>query len=284
MRDFGSFGSSLNFARYRGVKGFISRLHPGSKLVILSSGIVVITIAGSATGLLSLVTIVLLVAGCHGLSPGKMLKPLVPIAPYLLLVLLLQGLSLPREPGEALLSRHDLLPVAITGLRILALMSLLGFFSAVLTTSQVSYGVESLLAPFGRIGVPAAELGLIATITFRFIPFLREESERLAKAQTARGGSLGHRSPNPLRRMRASLPTLVPLFVGTLRKAEILAESMHLRGYSERGLKTRLRRFHFTGTDLISLTGAGLSAAIAIGMGAVQTDTLLINFLWRILV
>ena len=283
MRDFGSFGSGLNFVQYRGIQGPLKALHPGSKLLTLAAGIVTITLTGSISALLLLVLAIFCAAARAGIPPRSMLKPIAPVAPFLALVLLIHGLTLPREAGEWLLSVGDILPMTLMAMRILALMTLLGLLSAILTTSQISYGVEALLSPLSRIGIPAGELGLIATVTFRFIPFLREESERLAKAQTARGGSLGYRSSNPFRRIRASIPVMIPLFIGTLRKAEILAESMHLRGYSESRYRIRLHRYELTPRDFLwLLTSAALIAAAA-AMTILDTDSFLIDYFRRIL-
>ena len=289
MKDFGSFGSGLDFTRYRAVRGPLCSLHPGTKLATIIAGLLVLTFTASLSGQLLLLALVLGTAARTGLRPAAMLKPLKPIWLFLIAVLLLHGATLPRAAGEPLLSASDLLPMAVMGGRILALVTLLGLFSALLTTAEISYGVEALLAPVERIGFPASELGLIATITFRFIPFLREESTRIAKAQTARGGSLGFRSSNPLRRMAAAAPMLIPLFLGTLRRAELLAESMQLRGYREKVSRNRLHRHSFGSADLLWLLvfAAVLSALTACDLFEVDdyiaTQLLRIQFSqWRI--
>jgi energy-coupling factor transport system permease protein len=152
---------------------------------------------------------------------------------------------------------------------------LLGLTTAITPTAEISYGIEALLSPLSPLGFPVAEAGLIATLTFRFIPFLREEGERLAKAQTVRGGDLGYRSRNPFRRIKASLPVMVPLFIGTLRKAETLGESMHLRGYAGTRLGERLHRFTLSGNDIVWLCCSFGSYAAAIWCWFADYDRLL---------
>lgn len=251
MRDFGASGGNLNFLRYRGLSGPLQRLHPGSKLGVLLIGLGIITGCGSISGLSIILFFLLASTPFASLRPGSILRPLAPVMPFLLLVILIHALTLPRNPGDPLLSSADIAPAVLMLIRIVSAILLLGLTTAITPTAEISYGIEALLSPLAPLGFPAAEAGLIATLTFRFIPFLREEGERLAKAQTVRGGDLGYRSRNPLRRMKASLPVMVPLFIGTLRKAETLGESMHLRGYAGSRLGDRLHRFTLSGNDII---------------------------------
>lgn len=253
MRDFGASGNQLNFIRYRGLKGPLQRLHPGVKLGVMFLGLGVVAACGSISGLAVILLFLMAAAPFASLNPGALLRPVLPVLPFLLLILLIHALTLPRAPGEPLLSAADIPPAALMLIRIISAIMLLGLTTAITPTAEISYGIEALLSPLAPFGFPAAEAGLIATLTFRFIPFLREEGERLAKAQTARGGDLGYRSRNPFRRMKASLPVMVPLFIGTLRKAEILGESMHLRGYAGSRLGDRLHRYSLSRKDLIWL-------------------------------
>ncbi|WP_319416607.1 energy-coupling factor transporter transmembrane component T [Marispirochaeta aestuarii] len=283
MKDFGSFGGGFELFRRQACSGPLGRLHPGVKAAGLVIGIGTISLISSASGLFFILCCLLWAAGISGLSPSRLFRPLLPVAPFLVLLVLLHGVTRSGSPEEALLSRGDILPMLIMSLRIITLMGWIGLSSATVTTPEVSYGIESLFSPLERLGFPAGELGLIATVTFRFIPFLREESERLAKAQTARGGSLGFRSANPFRRMKAALPTMVPLFIGTLRRAEVLAESMHLRGYDEKGSRIRLRRYRLKPQDLLwSAAGAAVLGA-ALLMQYAHSDARLVRGLIHII-
>jgi energy-coupling factor transport system permease protein len=284
MRDFGSFGGGFDLFRRQAVSGSLGHLHPGVKAAGLIFGVGVISLVNSASGLLLLLCSLLLAARTSGLKAGILLKPLLPIAPFLVLVVLVHGLTRSSGPGEALLSQSDLLPMTIMAVRIITLMGWIGLSSAIVTTPEVSYGIEALFSPLVRFHFPAGELGLIATVTFRFIPFLREESERLAKAQTARGGNLGFRSRNPVRRIRAALPTMIPLFIGTLRRAEILAESMHLRGYDEKRTRIRLRRYPLCKNDLFWPAAAIAVLGAAVFIQYADVDARLVRTLINIFI
>ena len=88
-------------------------------------------------------------------------------------------------------------------------------------------GIEALLRPFKCIGVPAHELAMMMTIALRFIPTLIEETDRIIKAQTARGADFD--SGSLLQRAKNMLPILVPLFISAFRRADELAIAMEAR-------------------------------------------------------
>ena len=130
-------------------------------------------------------------------------------------------------------------------------------FSSLLTytTSPIvlTDGIEHLLNPFKRIGVPAHELAMMMTIAMRFIPTLLEETDRIMKAQTARGanfttGSLWQRGKN-------MVPLLVPLFISAFRRADDLATAMESRCYRGGEGRTRLHELACTWRDGAALCG-----------------------------
>lgn len=132
-----------------------------------------------------------------------------------------------------------------------------------LTTSPIELtdGLERLLSPLRRIGVPAHELAMMMTIALRFIPTLLEEAERIMKAQTARGADF--ESGNLLRRARALIPLLVPLFVGAFRRADELAVAMEARCYRGGEGRTKLHPLQLTWFDWAAMVCAILVATLA---------------------
>lgn len=127
------------------------------------------------------------------------------------------------------------------------------------TTSPIvlTDGIEHLLNPFKRFGVPAHELAMMMTIALRFIPTLLEETERIMKAQTARGANFT--SGNILQRGKNMIPLLVPLFVSAFRRADDLAIAMEARCYRGGTGRTRLHELEYTAKD-----GAALGVIIGI--------------------
>jgi len=97
------------------------------------------------------------------------------------------------------------------------------------TPNQLTDGIEKLLRPLNHIRVPVHELALMMSIALRFIPILVEETDKIMKAQTARGADF--ESGNVIQRIRNMLPILVPLFVSAIRRANELALAMDARCY-----------------------------------------------------
>lgn len=136
-----------------------------------------------------------------------------------------------------------------------------------LTSSPITLtdGIEHLLRPFRKIGVPAHELAMMMTIAIRFIPTLLEETEKIMKAQTARGADF--ESGNLFRRAKALVPLLVPLFISAFRRADELAMAMESRCYHGGDGRTRMKQLHIVGRDIGSAvaTVLALGAAVAVG-------------------
>jgi energy-coupling factor transport system permease protein len=108
-------------------------------------------------------------------------------------------------------------------------------------------GIEKLLSPFRRIGLPAHELAMMMSIALRFIPTLLEETDKIMKAQAARGADFD--TGNLVQRAKSFVPVLVPLFVSAFRRADELATAMEARCYRGGTGRTRLRSLEFTSAD-----------------------------------
>lgn len=121
-----------------------------------------------------------------------------------------------------------------------------------LTTSplQLTDGIEQLLTPFKKIKVPAHEIAMMMTIAIRFIPTLADETDKIMKAQTARGADF--ETGNIIRRAKAMVPLLVPLFISAFRRADELATAMEARCYNGGVNRTKMKESHMTMTDLKS--------------------------------
>ena len=133
-----------------------------------------------------------------------------------------------------------------------------------LTTTPISLtdGMESILGPFKRIGLPAHELAMMMTIALRFIPTLLEETDKIMKAQVSRGADFI--SGNLIKKSKALVPLLVPLFISAFKRAEELALAMEARGYHGGEGRTRMRVLRMKSADWISL---GLVSAFLVYMG-----------------
>lgn len=123
-----------------------------------------------------------------------------------------------------------------------------------LTTSPISLtdGIEQLLNPLRKIGVPAHELAMMMTIALRFIPTLLEETDKIMKAQMARGADF--ESGNIISRAKGLVPLLVPLFISAFRRADELAMAMEARCYRGGENRTKMKELKMRRKDTIALT------------------------------
>lgn len=116
--------------------------------------------------------------------------------------------------------------------------------------SQLTHGLEALLGPLDRLGLPVRELGIVLTIALRFVPLFFEEIDKIAKAQRARGGAFD--AGGLVQRARGITSVFVPVFVAAFRRSEALATAMEARGFRSAHRRTRFHRLKLTWQDLIA--------------------------------
>lgn len=172
--------------------------------------------------------------------------------------------------GEVLVSfwifeitREGLRTAIFMAIRLILLI--IGSSLLTLTTKPISLtdGIEALLSPFKKIGLPAHELAMMMTIALRFIPTLMEETDKIMKAQQARGADF--ESGNLMSRAKALIPILVPLFISAFRIAQDLAMAMEARCYGGNIKRTRMNGMKLATRDLAaSLLYAAFLAAIVL--------------------
>ncbi len=121
-----------------------------------------------------------------------------------------------------------------------------------LTTSPMDLtdGIERLLNPLNKIGVPVHELAMMMTIALRFIPTLLDETDKIMKAQMSRGADF--ESNNIVNRAKNLVPLLVPLFVSAFRRAEELAMAMEARCYRGGYNRTKMKQAQITKSDRVA--------------------------------
>ena len=177
------------------------------------------------------------------------LRPVFLIIAFTLLV------NLFMIPGDVLV-RFWKLQITVQGVETAAFMGIrlvlliLGSSLLTLTTRpiQLTDGIEALLSPLKKIGVPAHELAMMMTIALRFIPTLLEETDKIMKAQQARGADF--ETGSLFRRAKALVPILVPLFISAFRIAQDLAMAMESRCYGSGRPRTRMNEIRFARRDL----------------------------------
>ena len=122
-----------------------------------------------------------------------------------------------------------------------------------LTTTPLSLAdaVEKLLTPFKLIKVPAHEIGLMLSMSLRFVPTLMDDTQRIMNAQRARGVDFGE--GNLLQKIRSFIPILIPLFASSLKRADALAIAMEARGYKGGEGRSRYRQLKWKLVDSLAI-------------------------------
>ncbi len=151
---------------------------------------------------------------------------------------------------------------------IAARLALLIFGTSLLTYTTkpmaLTDGFEAILRPFARIGLPAHEIAMMMSIALRFIPTLLEETDKIMKAQQARGADF--ESGNLLQRAKALIPILIPLFVSAFRIAQDLAMAMEARCYRGGDGRTRLHPMKYEKRDFAGYAVIAVFAAVILLM------------------
>lgn len=184
------------------------------------------------------------------------LKPMVFILVFTGLINLFMttdGTLLWTFPGVPFLKITDAgLEIAVTMvIRLVLLVVVTSLLTLTTSPLMLTDGIEKLLKPLEIIKVPAHEIAMMMTIAIRFIPTLSEETEKIIKAQTARGADF--ESGNILKRAKAMIPLLVPLFISAFRRADDLAVAMDSRCYHGGKNRTRMKQMKMTGRDAIAV-------------------------------
>ena len=158
--------------------------------------------------------------------------------------------------------RDALIFAAFMALRLTLLV--MGTSLLTLTTTPVSLtdGIESLLSPLKKLRFPVHELALIMSIALRFIPTLMEETDRIMRAQKARGADF--ETGGILHRAKAMLPVLIPLLFSAFRRADELGDAMDARCYSGSKNRTKYKKLRLTWRDPIGaiVVGGALFAVV----------------------
>jgi energy-coupling factor transport system permease protein len=191
-----------------------------------------------------------------GISVKTIIKGVIPI---LWIVIITALLNLFMTSGEEVFSltlfkmtlkitREGIETAALLTVRVIFLIIGTSYLTLTTPPLQLTGGIEKLLRPLNKIKVPSHEIAMMMTISIRFIPTLAEESEKIMRAQTARGADF--ESGNILKRAKAMLPIFIPLFVGAFRRAEELATAMEARCYRGGKNRTEMKETRMTFFDL----------------------------------
>ncbi len=256
----------ITLGQYFPGDSFVHRLDPRTKILCVIVYIVVTFCINTLIGYGALALFTFLCVRASKIPAKFVLKGLKPIMLFVMITVIF---NLFLTDGR-ILWKWGFITVTYEGVRLAVFMTLRLFFLVfgtsllTLTTSPIilTDGIEHLLSPFRKIGVPAHELAMMMTIALRFVPTLLEETDKIMKAQTARGADM--ESGNLLSRAKAMVPILIPLFISAFRRADDLAVAMECRCYRGGLNRTRLRELKLHGRDAGAWIGIGILVGIIV--------------------
>lgn len=258
----------ITLGQYFPGESVVHRLDPRTKLLLL---IVYIVALFTASSWISYGVVFVFLAFSIAVSHIPLKSILRGMKPLVMILLFTGILNLFFTGGETVLVEFWIITITMEGvvravfmvLRILMLITCT--FLLTYTTSPIALtdGLESLLNPLKKIRVPVHELAMMMCIALRFVPTLIEETDKIMCAQKARGADF--ENGNLIRRVKALVPILVPLFISSFRRADELATAMECRCYHGGEGRTKMKLLRYKRRDYLAfLTAVVLLAAVIV--------------------
>lgn len=193
------------------------------------------------------------------------------LKPVLFIIIFAFAINIFLTPGNPIFE-YGFIKITLEGIKQAFFMAtrlillIVGTSILTLTTSPIELtdGIEKCLDPFKKVGVPSHELAMMMTIALRFIPTLLEETDKIMKAQMARGADF--ESGSVINRAKSLIPLLVPLFISAFRRADELAMAMEARCYRGGENRTRMKILKYTKVDIIGASFLCVYLLVLIGL------------------
>lgn len=223
----------ITIGQYFPGESIVHRFDPRLKIITMIFFIISLFFINTFIPYIFVAIYLIIIIKIGNLPLKVVLKGLKPLRWILLITFVINIFFLPGEPlfklGFLTISKEGLKTACLMAIRLMFLV--LGTSLLTYTTSPIELtdGIEALLKPMKKIGVPSHEIAMMMTIALRFIPTLIEETDKIMKAQMARGADF--ESGNIIKRSKNLVPLLVPLFVNSFRRADELATAMEARCY-----------------------------------------------------
>lgn len=242
----------ITIGQYYPAKSVLHRLDPRVKLVSTLLYLISLFLFKSIPGYIVATVFLAAVIRLSKVPFSYIVKGLKPIV-MLLLITVLFNLFLTRD-GEALfhawiftITEGGLKTAVYMAIRLIYLIIGSSLMTFTTTPNELTDGIEKLLHPLNKIRVPVHEVAMMMSIALRFIPILLEETDKIMKAQIARGADL--ESGNIIQRAKNMIPILVPLFVSAFRRANDLAMAMEARCYRGGEGRTKMKPLKYQSRD-----------------------------------
>lgn len=262
----------ITIGQYYPAKSVVHRLDPRVKLICTLLYLISLFLFSSIPGYLVAMVFLICVIHISKVPFSYIVKGLKPVI-MLLMITVLFNLFLTRQ-GDVLfhawiftITEGGLRTAVYMAIRLVYLIIGSSLMTFTTTPNELTDGIEAVLHPLNKIHVPVHEIAMMMSIALRFIPILLEETDKIMKAQLARGADF--ESGNILQRAKSMVPILVPLFVSAFRRANDLAMAMEARCYRGGDGRTKMKPLRYKSRDYAAyiIVIAYVVAVVAIGRG-----------------
>ena len=245
---------SITLGQYYQTDSALHRLDPRVKLVGTFAYLIALFVVDSWVGYL---LVALFLAAMIRLSNVPFRYIVRGMKTILFLLLITVCFNLFLTPGEVIwqfgflkMSREGLSFAIKMALRLSLLILGSSIMTLTTTPTQLTDALESLMRPLKKVHVPVHEISMMMSIALRFIPILMEETDKIMKAQIARGADFESR--NLVKKIKSLVPLLVPLFISAFRRANDLAMAMEARCYRGGEGRTKMKPLVYQGRDRVA--------------------------------
>ena len=251
----------ITIGQYLPGESFIHKLDPRTKILISIFFIACLFLVDKFVGYTLIIAFLIAIIIIAKIPPRFIFNGLKPV--FLLVVFTaVLNMFMIKGTADTLIFKLGILSIYIEGLSMAGFMAIrlilliIGTSLLTLTTSPIELtdGIEKLLKPIGK--EIAHELAMMMTIALRFIPTLMDETDKIMKAQKARGADF--ESGGIIKKAKSLVPLLVPLFISSFRRADELAMAMEARGYRGGDGRTRMKILKFSYKDTVAFFIFGL--------------------------
>ncbi len=247
--------NDITLGQYYPARSIIHKLDPRVKIVLVLALVVMLFIADTVSAYLvttALILVIILLSKVPFVFVLKGLKPILYILVFtsLLNIFLTDG-TIVYKLGFLKITYEGLVLAATMVARLILLVAATSILTLTTSPIMLTGAIEKLLSPLKVFKFPAHEIAMMMTIALRFIPTLLEETEKLMKAQSARGTDF--MSGGIFQKIKAMVPILVPLFINSLKRADELALAMECRCYNGGEGRTSLKTLKITKQDFVAI-------------------------------
>lgn len=251
--------NNFTLGRYLPMNSVIHKMDPRAKIGAMLIALVAIFFPAGWLGyaiIFAVVACVIILAKLSWTFIWKAMKPMLFMLFFLLVIniLVVKTGMVWLTIGSFSIYSDAVIQTLYIAVRLLLMIMITTCLTATTKPLDMTLGIEDLLKPFQKIGVPSHEIAMLISIALRFIPDLIEETERIMKAQESRGVDM--KEGKLSERVMAILSLIVPLFVSAFQRAEDLANAMEARGYAPGEPRTRYKVLKMERRDDILLAGA----------------------------